>query len=98
MESFFYNISPLLRKSIFSRLMSKYCIVSAVFQGFQYENLRFMQNEYDIRNQHKKRHRKMIASSNNSFRQNSTLSPLSLFWKDDALHSPTGQFLTERVV
>jgi hypothetical protein len=56
-----------------------------------------MQNEHDIRNQHKKLHRLTYILSKNIFRQNSTVLPLSCFLLNFALWSPTGRILTENI-
>jgi hypothetical protein len=47
-------------------------LFSLVFRDFDYQNLIFMQNKHDIRNQHQKLHQMTYILSKNIFRQNST--------------------------
>jgi hypothetical protein len=71
-DSFFSNLFFSLRKSIFSTSVVKCSKIGLVFRAFDHQDLISMQNNHDIRNQHKKLHRIKYILSKDIFRQNST--------------------------
>ena len=71
-DIFFPNFVFSLRKSIFSKSVVKCLKIGLIFRDFDYQNLIFMQNKYDIRNHHQKLHRITYILFKNIFRRNST--------------------------
>ena len=61
-----------MEKITFLEIVGKKLKIALVFLDFAYQKLVFIQNEYDIRNQHEKLHRKTYILSENIFHQNST--------------------------
>ena len=67
-----------MEKITFLEIVGKKLKIALVFRDFAYRKLVFVQHEYDIRNQHKKLHRRTYILSENIFHQNSTVLPTAL--------------------
>ena len=67
-----------------------------VFGDFQHQNFKFKQNEYDIRNQHKKWNRTTQFLLQNIFRQHSIPTPLLSIFCNNFVYGPLGRNFHEK--